>query len=248
MISPTSSMVYFLIITTIYFSLKYFIVDKYGAENKGLGIAMTVVYLAIMLAMQLSANISNAKEKCGGTPQVIPAINYTIIPNLLIFGGLLMALMFFPGWKAPFSNTLGYLIVSLPFLKIKEVFNSILVTESNNKLLKMVYRDPSLMINEMTPENFELFISKMNGSTHSILSPNYKEFIPDLYNLVVIKDRIAEFLWYILTGALVISNSYSSIMTIKCRRTAGELASKLDSVMSKQKKQKKKPQKWKLGY
>ena len=60
---------------------------------------MGIIYLAIMTAMQLSANLKNAKEKCGGTPQLVPAINYTILPNLLIFGGLLMAMMFFPGWK-----------------------------------------------------------------------------------------------------------------------------------------------------
>ena len=35
----------------------------------------------------------------------------------------------------------------------------ILKQENNqNKLLQMVYKDPSTMINEITPENFDLFI------------------------------------------------------------------------------------------
>ena len=66
--------------------------------------------------------IANAKEKCGSM-QLMPAVIYTIIPNLFIFGGLLMALMFFPGWKAPFSNTIGYVITTL--MNIKTTFNNI---------------------------------------------------------------------------------------------------------------------------
>ena len=50
--------------------------------------------------------MKNAKEKCGGTPQTIAAINYTLMPNLFIFGGLMMVMLFFPGWRAPFSNTI----------------------------------------------------------------------------------------------------------------------------------------------
>jgi len=99
----------------------------------------------------------------------------------------------------------------------------------------------------MTPENFNLFISKMGSPPNSILSSNYKKFIPDLYNLVVIKDRIAEFLWYMFTGYLVIQNSNSYIMSIKCKRTPDELEAKLAQAMDNPKKKEKK-QKWKLGY
>ena len=123
-------------------------VEQHGAASKSLGIVMTIVYLAIMIMIQFSANYTNAKEKCGGTPQLVPAINYTVIPNLIIFGSLLMAMMFFPGWKAPFSNTIGYCIIRL--LNVKTVFTNMIVEDSNNKLLKMVYRDPSMMINEIT--------------------------------------------------------------------------------------------------
>ena len=31
------------------------------------------------------------------------SINYTVIPNLFIFGALILILMLMPGWKAPFS-------------------------------------------------------------------------------------------------------------------------------------------------
>ncbi len=219
--------------------------EKHDSKNKSLGIALGICYLIIMILLQISSNMANAKEKCGGTPQTIAAINYTIIPNLFIFGALLMVMMFFPGWKAPFSNTIGYLCVM--GAGIKETFTNILKTDSNNKLLKMVYRDPSMMINEMTPENFGIFINKMGSPPNSILSANYKKFIPELYNFVVIKDKIAEFLWYMFTGYLVIQNSNSYINTIKCKRSPDELEAKLTNMMDNPKKKEKK-QKWKLGY
>jgi hypothetical protein len=245
MISPFTTFIYFSILTTVYFSLKYLITEKHGAINKSLGIALGGCYLIIMVLLQLSSNMANAKEKCGGTPQTISAINYTIIPNLFIFGALIMVMMFFPGWKAPFSNTIGYLVVMV--LNVKETFINMLKAESNNKLLKMVYRDPSMMINEITPENFDLFINKMGTPPNSILVADYKKYIPDLYNLVVIKDKIAEFLWYMFTGYLVIQNSGSYINSIKCKRTPDELEAKLANMMDNPKKKKKK-QKWKLGY
>ena len=287
MISPTSSLIYFILWTTIYFVLKYYLSEKYDQRtNRSMGIALTAGYLVIMLLMQLATNLANAKEKCGGTPQIIAAINYTIIPNLFIFGGLLMAMLFFPGWKEPFSNTIGYGILnSIPSMigmeSMGEVFIKILGSGAGqNKLLRMVTDDPSIMINEITPENFNLFIAKMGGKQGgitslpvgetvdttpsapkmgggrkykqkgggpSILSSGYKKYLPDLYNLVVLKDRIAEWFWYILTGYLVIQNSNSYVNSIKCKRSPEELEAKLANNLSKPKK-KKEVQKWALGY
>ena len=161
MISPFTSFIYFVGLTTVYFTLKYFLAEKHGAKNKGLGIALTVVYLIVMVLLQFGTNMKNATEKCGGTPQTLSAFNYTVMPNLFIFGLLLMIMLFFPGWKAPFSNTLGYIIVK--FAGAQETFVNMLKQSGNNKLLSMVYEDPSMMINEMTPENFDLFISRMAG-------------------------------------------------------------------------------------
>ena len=145
MISPFTSFIYFVGLTTVYFTLKYFLAEKHGAKNKGLGIALTVVYLIVMVLLQFGTNMKNATEKCGGTPQTFAAFNYTIMPNLFIFGLLLMIMLFFPGWKSPFSNTLGYIIVK--FAGAQETFVNMLKQSGNNKLLSMVYEDPSMMIN-----------------------------------------------------------------------------------------------------
>ena len=162
---------------------------------------------------------------------------------------------------------------------IKETFIKILKSDGQNKLLKMVTDDPSIMINEMTPENFDLFIARMGGKQGgigpivdaevvvepsappmkggrkykqrgggpSILSSDYKKHLPELYNLVVIKDRIAEWFWYVLTGYLVIQNSNSYIQSIKCKRSPEELEAKLANKLNNPEK-KEKTQKWALGY
>ena len=89
MISPSTSFAYFSILTTMYFVMRYFLLDKYRKDkkpNKSLSIGLMVTYLAIMVSLQLSANLSNVKEKCGGDPQIAPALMYTLIPNIFIFG------------------------------------------------------------------------------------------------------------------------------------------------------------------
>ena len=78
--------------------------------------ACTVVYLATIVGIQTYINVVNAKERCGGTPQTLRAMYYTFVPYLFIFGTLnVSSYVYIPGFKAPFSNTLGYGFVSLPF-------------------------------------------------------------------------------------------------------------------------------------
>ena len=95
------------------------------------------------------------------------------------------------------------------------------------------------MINEMTPQNFFVFLQKMGDAENSILSPDYKRFIPDLYNLVTIKNSVSKFVWFMLTGILVILNSHGYIMSMKCIRSVDELSGKLDKALNKAEKKRK---------
>ncbi len=280
-ITVATSMTYFTFVTALAFVLKFYMAKSYSARNQSIfSLVITVVYLAIILFIQLYVNYQNAKDKCGGTPQLVASINYTAIPNLFIFGALILILMLMPGWKAPFSNTIVYLIVCIA--GVNNRFFKILKKDNNqNKLLQMVYKDPSTMINEITPENFDLFIARMNGknggvealpvskaepvvtpsaspmkggrrkqkggNSPSILSSNYKEHLPGLYNFVVIKDMISEFIWYALVGNLVINTSNSYIQSIKCNRSAGELGAYVENQLNNPKKEKKEPS-FALGY
>tara|TARA_Y200000002_G_scaffold329133_1_gene293076 strand:- start:290 stop:1141 length:852 start_codon:yes stop_codon:yes gene_type:complete len=280
-ISVATSMTYFTFVTALAFVLKFYMAKSYSSRNQSIfSLVITVVYLAIILFIQLYVNYQNAKEKCGGTPQLVASVNYTAIPNLFIFGALILILMIMPGWKAPFSNTIGYLIVWIA--GVNNSFFKILKQDNNqNKLLQMVYKDPSTMINEITPENFDLFIERMNGknggvealpvaqaepvvtpsappmkggrrkqrggNNTSILSSNFKEHLPGLYNFVVIKDMISEFIWYALVGNLVINTSNSYIQSIKCNRSADQLGAYVENELNNPKKEKKEPS-FALGY
>jgi len=276
-------MTYFTFVTALAFVLKFYMAKSYSSRNQSIfSLVITIVYLAIILFIQLYVNYQNAKDKCGGTPQLVASINYTAIPNLFIFGALILILMIMPGWKAPFSNTLGYLFVWIA--GVNNSFFKILKQDNNqNKLLQMVYKDPSTMINEITPENFDLFIARMNGknggvealpvakttpqsqerfsernqaggrrkqkggNSPSILTSNYREHLPGLYNFVVIKDMISEFIWYALVGNLVINTSNSYIQSIKCNRSADELGAYVENQLENPKKEKKEPS-FALGY
>ena len=279
MISAGFSIGIFIFLTFTYFGFKFFLVDRKGPpmQTGMIKTVLSLVYIIAIVGSQLSINITNSKEHCHGVPQIVSAMMYTIIPNFFMLGLVMIILKVFPGWKEPFSNTIGYLILSA--MGIKETFIKILKSDGQNKLLKMVTDDPSIMINEMTPENFDLFIARMGGKQGgigpivdaevvvepsappmkggrkykqrgggpSILSSDYKKHLPELYNFVVLKDRIAEWFWYVLTGYLVIQNSNSYIQSIKCKRSPEELEAKLANKLNNPEK-KEKTQKWALGY
>ena len=92
------------------------------------------------------------------------------------------------------------------------------------------------MINEITPNNFDLFINKLRSEQSVLKEGVTKSQLSTLYNLVVIKDNIASFIWYILTGILVIQNSQSYINSIKCNRNEGLLKELVKEEEEKQKK------------
>jgi len=222
MISASASLSIFSILTCIYFFLRYLFVDGYGKSNKMLNYFFTGLYLLLMVGAQFGINFQNSKEHCGGEPQLVSTFIYTVLPNFTIFGLIVVLTSIFPGWRAPFSNTFGFLATY--FLGIKRIFNNMLPPKSGNKLIQQVSEDSSTFINEITPENFEAFIGRMRQN--KLLSSGASEYIPKLYNLVVIKDIVAKLIWYLLTGCLVISTSFNAILGIECNRSPAVLEAK----------------------
>ena len=165
----------------------------------------------------------------------------------------------FPGWKAPFSNTLGYGLVKI--LGIDTVFNNMLKTKAgNNKLLQKVYQDKSILINLMTPGplgTFDKVIAQLAGNDtanikqkggnvipqepsqinagYGIFNPQYKDYIPQLYNFVLIKDYVAEFMWFMLAGFLSIQTSFNQIMGIEYKKTEEQLEKSMADFNKKEK-------------
>lgn len=206
------SLILFIILTLGYAVLKYFLGKKSVVSVR----ILTLSYFALIFISQFFLNLSLTDEICGFKQPTL-AFTTTIVPWVVIFGSLNVLFMLLPGWKSPFSNTFGYLAARIG--GIKDAFNAILPTKIGNKALQAIYEDNSLMINEITPENFTDFWSKMQ--TSGMLAPNITEVAKDkLYNLVRLKDIVSEFVWYLLSGVLISSITFNYISNSKCKRSA----------------------------
>jgi hypothetical protein len=227
--SVTTIISFFAIITTPYFLFKGYLMDSQGPDSdSSVSAAATLGYIIVAVLMQIFFNISNAQAICNGSAQnLFSVLMYTFIPNFLILGSVIALTSAFPGWLSPFSNTFGYFFISC--LGLSKTFNSLLAQKSDrNKLLNDICEDQSLVINEMTPDNFSLFmesLAKKAKDGTSVLNAKYKDLpgYSSLYKLVVIKNLIAEYIWYMLAGCLVISVSSHSIANIQCEYSTEEM-------------------------
>ena len=50
----------------------------------------------------------------------------------------------------------------------------------------------------------------------------------DLYGLVVLKDTVAEYIWYLLAGLLITSVSYNYIVNSACTNSAADMQKRHD--------------------
>jgi hypothetical protein len=225
-ISAGTSLGVFAGITAIYFGLKYSLIENYDTINgggypHGLNNVLNSVYYVLMIFAQYYINVQNSYSKCGES-QIYHSVVYTIIPNVLIFGLLTTMLDMFPGFIKPFSNTIGYFFVYW-LGGISNLFNKMLISKEKSRYIQQIYDDNSMMINEITTGKYgnivEFFKHGSTPGKDQIFNSSYKTHLPKLFNLVVIKDLISKFIWYILVGGLVISTSFNSIMNMECSRS-----------------------------
>ena len=218
MISPGVATGIFLVLTVVYFVIKFFLIDSGGGKKKGLGIVLKLIYFLSVVGSQIGINLYNTKVHCGEQKPGL-AIGYTIISNLLVLGVLFVVMVFRPGWKAPFSNTLGYIFVrnsARPLIdtilgdspstespELNKILNEIRWETGNNK------RD--FLINQLTPSTFDSVIERFVSGKGGGEMEKKK-----LKKLITLKDNIAEALWYILGGVMVSNYSNAYISSIDC--------------------------------
>ena len=205
--NPSSSIIFFLIITLAYSIFKYY--TKSPSTMK----IWTIIYFSVLIIVQFFINLGLTTEICGFS-QYSVALKQTIIPWLFIFGTINILLISFPNWLNPFSNTIGYFVVLM--FGIKKLFINILKpTDKNNQALLDIYINPSLLINEITEENFDKFwISSKN-----IIKPEFynNNTIKDkLLYMVKLKYIVSETIWYFLFGFLITAITNNYISSVKC--------------------------------
>jgi hypothetical protein len=89
----------------------------------------------------------------------------TLLPWLVIFFSLYIVLKIFPGWITPFSNTIGYLVISI--LGVEKTLTDILTDDSQEpdlrKAIANIKQNKSNFINQMDIDttNFIEFIDEL---------------------------------------------------------------------------------------
>jgi len=223
-----SSVTIFFVITLIFFTLKVNWEKSQGSEHKGSKSgrvkALEGIYFLLIIILQFVWNFSNAKYICGSAQTYLNVLFYTLLPNFFIFTTILVIIRVLPGWLSPFSNTIGYGFVSC--MGLSKTFNELLAP-GKNELVTKICSDVSILINEMSVENYGQFMKTLYNKDpkKSILKKNYKinNAYEKLFHLVALKQAIAEMLWYLFAGCLVISISFNSIQDMSCTFTTAEM-------------------------
>ena len=234
--NPSKALNWFIIVTTIY-SILVFNKTKTkpgpGPGDNNDTTIYTIIYLVLTLVIQFFISLSIAEAYCGsnqwGTAGIV-----TFVPWIIIFGSLISLLRIFPGWLRPFSNTIGYGIARIGGLN--QLFLNQLKPQGENKgkTLANVYLNKSLLINEITTENINQFITNMSTGEEAIFrNDERKEFEEKLYSLVVLKNVVAEYVWYVLAGLLITTMSYNSIINTNCNKNINNMQERREAYLKK---------------
>lgn len=220
MSSPAAAMRWFTLVTTIYFPIKYYTRSQ----------LTLFVYLLLIFIGCYSLNLALSESLCGSY-QYSTAMIYTLFPWALVFGVMILMLQSFPGWLAPFSNTFGYFIAKTSGLTalMQKIFKSSASSSGEDgsiaNTLANIYSDPSILINELSPGNFDTSWARMKPILKPNVTPADKE---DLRGMVLFKYAVAEYIWYMLTGLLACSVSYNYVVNAQCGISDKELQSSMD--------------------
>ena len=135
------------------------------------------IYLLLSVIGQYFITLGVSAGICG-TPQYFTSTVAVLFPWTFIFGVMVLMLELFPSWLAPFSNTLGYLVISMSGLAglVRKIFKESMqedgsgtegssgegLTGAQAKALSYIYADQSMLINQVTPGNFDQFWKDMH--------------------------------------------------------------------------------------
>lgn len=119
-LSSSVAIFFFLAVFGAYSYYKY---KKNGVLSGGI----TFLFFLVLIIGEYFINLAMSKDICG-FDQEKTALMATVLPWFLVLGVLKSALVVFPGWLIPFSNTFGFMFVSA-VTDLKDVFNAILTPQ-----------------------------------------------------------------------------------------------------------------------
>ena len=212
--------------------------DEYKSKIMG----MLPWYFVGLLLIQWIISMIYVSSKYGNLGKNLGVTTlYTFIPWILIFGVMMGILIMYPGFKNAFSNVIGYFIISN---QANDLLTSLLGTgdvnkkvnaESNNEkkqnlleaadIILKICGNKGVIINEINSENFADMWNTLNTlSLDSISENDKKNMRQDLLDLVLRKETIGEFCWYIYCGILVSSIVFYQLSAQTYEKSTEEIA------------------------
>ena len=158
------------------------------------------------------------------------------MPWLIIFVLLYFILKLFPGWVSPFSNTIGYMFVSMLGVSgtLEKIMTNVADASEKPDLVKAINsikNNKSKFINQIDINlaNFEAFITELKQAGITNNMDTQDNAIITLYKLITIKHVIGKIVWYILAGILISSISYNYIIGISCEKSVDQIIKDYDT-------------------
>jgi len=243
-VNPTFAIIWFISSSIIYGFFKYFMgfidVKNLGEDKisdylqntkqnnniKTNSDMLLYGFLFFIIISEFFINLSLTRTLCDGSPQFYIATFSTIIPWTLMFTTIIALLRLFPGWLAPFSNTIGYGAAII--MGVTELFNMLIKSNLEGlgpeakKAITHITSDRSILINEISIENIDDFWKNMNSIFNTGVSKNI-DLKLQLFNIVRAKTIISEVIWFILTGLLIISMSFNYIINSNCEKKLDDM-------------------------
>ena len=235
--------------TMAYFFLKFFLVGN-SLPGK-LNLIWPLGYLFGMMILLIFLNTSYMNSQCGfsNTNTIIVS---TVIPWLVIFGLMVSVLAIAPGWKGPFSNTIGYMVVVMSGGKdsilnlLKKSPNQQREADADDKLniLGLVYDNPAPLFNQLNSTDFYVGLIKLrpyfkkdvltfwnenirvnvddpDEALKNLLEKPNSPFKP-LWKMVLLKETVSEWVWYLLTAGVVLATSTNIISNAGCIKSSSD--------------------------
>ena len=140
------------------------------------GSLLTIIYVIIVIIGSYFINTSVSKALCNSQSiRWNSILMATLLPWTIIFFSLFVILKVFPGWITPFSNTVGYLVISI--LGVETTLTKILNTTNDRsdvdltKALANISHNKSNFINQIDIDvtDFNSFIQKLIDSNIIVL-------------------------------------------------------------------------------
>jgi hypothetical protein len=222
---------------------------QYAAYSSSNNTALIIYFLFVVLS-QMGVNASVMVTKCGGSlmQNIGSAFLMTLIPWIFIFGGVMVCLMMFPGFKSAFSNVIGYFAVSN---SANNILSELLINTDLNQTISAADADPakknslksaaeaiiklcgnmSILINQIVPSNFVEYWSMLVPLMKEQYQAGAPEMKQQLLDAVVVRDNIGEALWYIYTAVLLISITQYNIMSRPCNKDLATLQASQDQYL-----------------